>query len=69
MTQNAKTQILQVCVFKQSHKKTEMEIFAFCVIFFEPIRISQNDHLHYSFVKDAHTCSKNWPEIVLNCHL
>jgi hypothetical protein len=37
MTQNAKTQILQMCVFEQNRKKTEMEIFAFCVMIFEPI--------------------------------
>ena len=39
MTQNAKTQKTQMSVFVQNRKKTEMEIFAFCVIFFEPIRI------------------------------
>ena len=32
MTQNAKTQI-------QNREKTEMEIFEFCIITFEPIRI------------------------------
>ena len=38
----------------------EMEIFAFCVIMFEPIKIytclaSQNDRLNLSFVKDENT--------------
>ena len=60
MTQNAKTQILQMCVFEQNRKKTEMEIFAFCVISFEPIKFQthqapQNNRLNLSFVKDAHT--------------
>ena len=39
MTQNAKTQILKMCVFEQNLNKKEMEIFAFYVIIFEPIRI------------------------------
>ena len=37
-----------------------MEIFAFCVISFEPIKFQthqapQNDRLNLNFVKDAHT--------------
>ena len=39
MTQNAKTQKTQMCVFVQNCKKTEMKIFVFCVITVEPIRI------------------------------
>ena len=39
MTKNAKTQKMQMCVFVQNQKKTEMEIFMFCVITFEPIII------------------------------
>ena len=40
MTQNAKTQKTHMCVFVQNYKKTEeMEIFAFCVITVEQIRI------------------------------
>ena len=39
MTQNAKMQEMQKIVFVQNHQKSEMEIFAFCVITFEPIRI------------------------------
>ena len=39
MTQNEKTQKKQMFDFVQNHKKTEMEIFVFCVITFEPIRI------------------------------
>ena len=39
MTQNAKMQKTQMFDFVQNHKKTEMEIFVFCVITFEPIRI------------------------------
>ena len=39
-------------------KKTEREIFAFCVITFEPIKTQtrsapQNDCLNFSFVKDT----------------
>ena len=39
MTQNAKMQKTQMFDFVQNYKKTEMEIFAFWVIIFEPIRI------------------------------
>ena len=39
MTENAKTQKMQMNIFLQNHKKTEMEIFAFCVITFEQNRI------------------------------
>ena len=40
-------------------KKREMEIFAFCVITFDPITIKtclapQNDRQNLSFVKDEH---------------
>ena len=38
MTLNAKTQKMQISVFVQNCKKPKMEIFAFCVINFEPIR-------------------------------
>ena len=39
-TKTQKTQKMQSCVFVQNRKKkTEMEIFAFCVKAFEPIRI------------------------------
>ena len=34
MTQNAKTQKTQMSFFVQNRKKTEMEIFAFCVLTF-----------------------------------
>ena len=39
MTQNAKTQKTQMSFFLQNCKKMEIEIFAFCVITFEPIKI------------------------------
>ena len=39
MTQNAKTQKTQMSIFFQNHKKPEMELYAFCVITFEPIEI------------------------------
>ena len=39
MTQNAKMQKTQISVFAQNRQKTEMEIFVFCVITFEPIKI------------------------------
>ena len=59
MTQNAKTQKTQLCVFVQNRKQQEMEMFAFCVITFEPIKIQtcstpQNVCLNLSFVKDIH---------------
>ena len=43
--------------------KTYAEMFAFCVIDFEPIGIKtclapQNDHLSLSFVKDIHVVGK-----------
>ena len=63
MTQNAKTQEMQMSVFVQNRKKMEMEIFALCVITFEPIRIEtsqapQNDRLDLSVVKDENTYDK-----------
>ena len=39
MTQNAQMQETQMFDFVQNRKKREMEIFAFCVITFEPIRL------------------------------
>ena len=39
MTQNTKMQKIQMFDFEQNLKKMEMEIFAHCVINFEPIRI------------------------------
>ena len=39
MTQNKKMQKTQMSVFVQNHQRTEMEIFVFCVITFEPIKI------------------------------
>ena len=43
MTQNAKTQKTHQFVFlNKIAKKTEMEIFPFCVVTFEPIRIQTN---------------------------
>ena len=39
MTQIAKMQEMQMFDFVQNHKKTEMEIFVFCVITFEPVTI------------------------------
>ena len=43
--------------FLQNHKNTEMEIFAFCVITFEPMEVQtrsapQNNRLEISFLKD-----------------
>ena len=48
---------MQISVFVQNRKKKEIEIFAFCVITFEPIKIQtclapQNDSLNLSFVKN-----------------
>ena len=44
--------------FLQNRTKTKIEIIAFCVITFEPIKIKtcsapQNDRLNLSFVKDT----------------
>jgi hypothetical protein len=39
MTQNAKMQEMQMSAFVQNWQKSEMEIFALCVITFEPIII------------------------------
>ena len=39
MTQNAKMQKTQMSVSVKNRQKTEMEIFVFCVITFEPIKI------------------------------
>ena len=39
MTQNAKLKEMQMSVFVQNRQKSQMEIFALCVITFEPIRI------------------------------
>ena len=52
------------CYFFASQPSQEMEIFAFCVITFEPIKIQtnsahQNDRLNLSFVKDKHAVGKN----------
>ena len=56
-------------LYKIAEKK-EMEIFAFCVITFQPIIIKtckapQNDHQNLSFVKDKHTHGKKWPEKIV----
>ena len=47
----------------QKRKKRELEMFAFCVITFEPIKIQtcstpQNDRLNLSFVNDNHVFGK-----------
>ena len=52
-----------LAIFVQNHKKTKMEICAFCALTFEPIEIynheaPQNDHLNLSFVKDEVTYGK-----------
>ena len=70
MAQNSKMQKTQMSVFVQNPKNSEMEIFAFCVITFEPIIIyiryaPQNDPLNLSVVKDEHTNGKKWPEMVV----
>ena len=49
--------------FLQNHKKTKMEIFAFCVITFVPIKIQtfsapQNNCLNLSFEKDIKIVGK-----------
>ena len=52
-------------------KKKEIEIFAYCVITFEPIisktcQAPQNDRQNLSFVKDEHTYGKKWPKKVVH---
>ena len=66
----------QMSFLLQNRKKREIEIFAFRVIMFEPIKIytclaSQNDRLNLSFVKDENTVGKKmatngpkWPFIL-----
>ena len=54
---------MQLSVFVQIHKKKEMEIFALCVINFEPIIIKtiwapKNDPQNLSLVKDENTYGK-----------
>ena len=39
MTQNAKMQNTKMSVFVQYRQKKDMEIFVFCVITFDPIKI------------------------------
>ena len=39
MTQNTKMQKTQMIVFVQNSNKAEIEIFVYCVITFEPIKI------------------------------
>ena len=67
MTKNTKTQKkqkMETSVFvKNGKKKKEMEIFAFCVITFEPIisktcQAPQNDRQNLSFVKDEYAYGK-----------
>jgi hypothetical protein len=66
MTKNTKmqkTQKRQMSVFVQNCKRKRKEIFAFCVITFEPIidktgYAHQNDHQNLSFVKDEDTYGK-----------
>ena len=55
--------ITQIRFFLQNRKKTETEIFAFCVINFELIKIytclaSQNHRLNFSFVEDIHVAGE-----------
>ena len=38
-TKTQKTKKMQMSVFVQNGKKEKMEIFAFCVIIFDPIKI------------------------------
>ena len=64
MTKNTKTHKTQTfALYKIAKKKKEMEIFAFCVITFEPIisktcHAPQNDRQNISFVKDEQTYGK-----------
>ena len=57
----------------KSQKK--LEIFTFCAITFEPIKIEtclapQNDHLNLSFVKDMYVVGKkNGYKWLYKCHL
>ena len=62
-TKTQKKQKMQTSVFVKNGKKKEMEIFAYCVITFEPIisktcEAPQNDRQNLSFVKDEHTYGK-----------
>ena len=51
--------------FLQNRTKMKMEIIAFCVITFGPIKVKtcsapQNDHLNLSFVKDSYADGGKW---------
>ena len=55
----------------QNCKETKMEISAFFVITFEPIKIQTYDHLNLNFVKDENTVDEKmarngpkWPFIL-----
>ena len=55
--------------FLQNRKKGKTEIFAFCVITFEPIKIQsyflpQSDYLNRSYVKYIHVAGEKIPK---NC--
>ena len=54
----------RILFFLQNRTKTKMEIIAFCVITFGPIKVKtcsvpQNDRLNFSFVKDIYAVGKN----------
>ena len=58
----------QIRFYYKNTKKMQMEIFSFCVIAFEPIKIltcsaPQNDCLNFSFVKN-----KSWQKPTRNGH-
>ena len=51
-------------LFLQNRTKNKMEIIAFCVITFGPIKVKtcsvpQNDRLNFSFVKHIHVDGEN----------
>ena len=70
MTQNGKTQNY---FFYKIAKKREMEMFAFCVITFEPIKIQtcsapQNDRLNLSHVVGGNMARNGRKSVIYEGH-
>ena len=62
-TPKSPKQYMDYSFFYKITKSREKEIFAFCVITFEPIKVKtcsapQNDRLNLSFVKDFYLVAK-----------
>jgi ABC-type proline/glycine betaine transport system permease subunit len=70
MTQNAKMRKIQMFDFVQNHKKTEMEIFAFCVLTLNQSEFRPVKHLKMTvstsvLLKIHIHMAKTWSEMVI----